>query len=89
MVRRLVVLACAAAAFGAGVLVREAQAGPPAPSAPGRFQVVNGTPSLTRNIMLLDTATGRTWVVCGDENVASAWCAMPLTQSPSEPKTQP
>ena len=40
----------------------------------GRFQVVNGTPELTHNIMLLDTQTGKTWIICGTS--PTAWCAM-------------
>ena len=42
----------------------------------GRFQIVNGTPELTRNIMLLDTVTGDTWILCTTEG-ASGWCRMP------------
>jgi hypothetical protein len=37
----------------------------------GRYQIVNGTPELTRNIMLLDTWTGNTWIVCEDKEAAS------------------
>jgi hypothetical protein len=31
---------------------------------PGRYQVVNGLPSMARHIKLLDTETGRTWELC-------------------------
>jgi hypothetical protein len=41
----------------------------------GRFQIVNGTPELTHNIMLLDTQTGKTWEVCKIDKEDS-WCAM-------------
>jgi hypothetical protein len=47
-------------------------------SEPGRYQLFNGTPGLTQNIMLLDTATGQAWVTCsGDEG--RVWCSMPRT----------
>ncbi len=48
----------------------------------GRFQVMNGTPSLARSIMLVDTVTGRVWLECttGQKDlsatVTSNWCAM-------------
>ena len=42
----------------------------------GRYQIVNGTPEMARNIMLLDTATGKTWVYCGDSDKVGAWCPM-------------
>lgn len=42
----------------------------------GRFQIVNGTPEMTRNIMLLDTFTGDTWILCTTEG-ATGWCRMP------------
>lgn len=58
---------------------------PRAPSPPivggapnGRYVIVNGTPELTRNIMLLDTVTGRTWIICTVDGTA-AWCFMPTT----------
>lgn len=42
----------------------------------GRFVIVNGTPDLARNIMLLDTATGESWVSCTGRGV-SGWCKQP------------
>ena len=46
----------------------------------GRYTIVNGTPSMARNIMLLDTITGATWLVCGDpKGEANGWC--PLSRS--------
>jgi hypothetical protein len=59
-----------------------AQAPQPAPNrivpsqGNGRFQIVNGTPELTRNIKLLDTETGETWITCTDTDNASVWCHM-------------
>ncbi len=45
-----------------------------------RFQVMNGTPQFARNIMLVDTESGRVWVVCetkGQQTSTSTnWCAM-------------
>jgi hypothetical protein len=49
----------------------------------GRYQIVNGTPEMTRNIMLLDTVTGDTWVVCGNEKETTGWC--PLLRSRPAP----
>lgn len=51
------------------------------PRAPqlGRFQVLNHT-QLLRTLMLVDTATGETWQICGDDQhpeTGTAWCAMP------------
>ncbi len=45
----------------------------------GRFQVMNGTPQLARNIMLVDTQTGRVWITCETKSRESTtnvnWCA--------------
>lgn len=49
---------------------------PRASPATSRYQIVNGTPEMTRNIMLLDTWTGDTWIICADKTGLSAWCAM-------------
>lgn len=43
----------------------------------GRFQVVNPTPALARNVMLLDTWTGATSMACVGEGGVSGWCQMP------------
>lgn len=55
---------------------------PPAP-APGRYEVVNPVPSVGQRIMLLDTWSGRTWIICDTKDVSgltattnSNWCAM-------------
>ncbi len=61
----------------------------PVTASAGRWQVVNGTPEMTRNIMLLDTATGDTWVVCTLEGGTQGWCFMPRTTAPSVPSTKP
>ena len=52
-------------------------------SGEGRFRVVNGTPEMARHIMLLDTATGQTWVVCDFESGSMGWCRMPKSEVPS------
>jgi hypothetical protein len=52
---------------------------------PGRYQVVNGRPDMVRTIMLLDTVTGETWVICADTDGNMAWCKMPRTNSSASP----
>src|SRR6266540_2083884 len=42
----------------------------------GRFQIVNGTPALVRNIMLLDTVTGDSWILCEMGGGTTGWCKM-------------
>jgi hypothetical protein len=42
-----------------------------------RFQIVNGTPEFTRNIMLLNAKTGEAWVICGDKE--ASWCPIRFT----------
>lgn len=46
----------------------------------GRFRIVNGMPSTARNIMLLDTKTGKTWIMCETKDSTTTttlnWCAM-------------
>lgn len=59
------------------VAVKSLQAAQAQPSLTGRFTIVNGTPTLTRNIMLLDTHTGQTWITCGGKDVGTAWCDVP------------
>ena len=55
----------------------------------GRFQVMNGTPSFIRNIMLVDTVTGRTWLTCETKQsetvVNTNWCAMEMFGAPAAP----
>lgn len=41
-----------------------------------RFQIVNGTPELSRNIMLLDTKTGDSWLICSGSDGVTGWCEM-------------
>ena len=47
----------------------------------GRYQVVNGTPQFARNIMLLDTVTGMTWVYCNASDGSDTWCYVPVSMS--------
>jgi hypothetical protein len=42
---------------------------------PGRYQVLNPAAPMMRSVMLLDTATGDTWVLCEVGN-ESNWCDM-------------
>ena len=69
-----------------GVLLMMAQSRSPNEPAParvlasekaGRFQIVNGTPGYARNIMLLDTETGASWLTCNGEEGATGWCSLP------------
>jgi hypothetical protein len=52
-------------------------------SSSGRWTIVNGTPELTRNIMLLDTVTGETWVTCSDTTGTRYWCKIIRTNMPT------
>jgi hypothetical protein len=45
-------------------------------AANGRWQIVNGTPEMSRNIMLLDTQTGDSWIVCSDSKGVTYWCSL-------------
>jgi len=47
----------------------------------GRFQVVNGTPEITRNIMLLDSVTGEAWIYCDHQGGVPGWCYMPRSST--------
>lgn len=49
----------------------------------GRFQIVNGTPDMVRNIMLLDTVTGDVWVSCSGTDGVRGWCPMPKFDGPA------
>jgi hypothetical protein len=49
----------------------------------GRWQIVNGTPGLSRNIMLLDTQTGDSWITCEDSAKSTHWCWIPKSYSAS------
>jgi hypothetical protein len=51
----------------------------------GRYQVVNGTPELSKNIMLLDSATGQSWIICNGDNGAQ-WCRMFVTDDSTIPR---
>jgi hypothetical protein len=66
--------------------VRNAQA---SAATPGRYQIINGTPQFARNIMLVDTHTGRSWLLCETKDKESAtstnWCAMEFYGSPGTP----
>jgi hypothetical protein len=44
---------------------------PAGPQQTGRFQIVNGTPGLPQNVMMLDTWTGQSWLTCEDTKVTS------------------
>jgi hypothetical protein len=46
------------------------------PTDTARRQIVNGTPEVARNIMLLDTQTGDSWITCHDSQAVVGWCMM-------------
>jgi hypothetical protein len=77
-----------AMALGCGFLMAQTRSGaqtaqPAAPNETGRFQIVNGTPEMAHNIMLLDTWTGRTWMTCHDSSSGNdGWCPLPQFSSP-------
>ncbi len=54
----------------------------------GRWQVVNGAPEFRNMVMLLDTATGQTWIQCADSQGAQGWCRMFLSEAPTGGKTE-
>lgn len=45
----------------------------------GRWQIVNGTPEQARNIMLLDTQTGDSWINCKGDGGENDWCLIRKT----------
>jgi len=59
-----------------------------APSATtlGRFTIVNGTPDQARNIMLLDTLTGESWITCQDRTDGTGWCHMFRSNAGTTPR---
>lgn len=78
MQRIVVLLSCVA-----GVACGDARAqGRVEQGAAGRYQIVNGTPQYAQNIILLDSQTGRTWLICATDSskvnqiVSSSWCEM-------------
>jgi hypothetical protein len=91
MTKRTVAFLAAAALVAVGAaLPALGQSRSVAQSVGGRYQVVNGTPDMARNIMLLDTATGNTWILCGDPQGVSQWCQMDRSRSPGvEPRKAP
>ena len=59
---------------------KAAYQGVPQPKAvvPSRFVIVNPNPSLVvRTTYLLDTATGRCWILVKDENGSISWQEVP------------
>lgn len=42
----------------------------------GRFQLVSGVSGVPGEVMLLDTVTGMTWLLCEPEAGKKAWCGM-------------
>lgn len=86
----LLFVALATGSSGCG----SAEAAQPSPVfAPGRFQIVNPTPQYLRNVMLIDTVTGESWVSCTSKDDQAGWCALPRWSSgsflePLQPKVE-
>lgn len=53
----------------------------------GRYQVVNPTPDRAMHIMLVDTQTGQTWMICMVEG-ESQWCPMRKSTAPGVDKAR-
>ena len=56
----------------------------------GRWQVVNGRPEAANTIMLLDTATGTSWILCEDkakDGPGDSWC--PMSMYVNKPNVKP
>jgi hypothetical protein len=74
--------------YSVGAHRANAQSGTPSATAQraagGRYQIVNGTPEMTRNIMLLDTEMGRTWIICTLGDSSTGWCPMSVAGTPSK-----
>jgi hypothetical protein len=52
----------------------------------GRWTIVNGTPEMASNIMLLDTFTGDSWISCEDPDGTTEWCRIPRSEGASKSK---
>lgn len=76
MVLVLVILTTIAALIAGFVIRTDANNGAPAKATPN-FAIVNGTPEFAKYIMLLNTNTGDTWVLCNGGDGETAWCWMP------------
>src|SRR5277367_3839022 len=53
----------------------------------GRWAIVNGTPELAHNIMLLDTQTGDAWILCNSADGETNWCTITRTSSTTSTKS--
>jgi len=50
----------------------------------GRWQIVQGPPTGLYRTFLIDTATGNTFIVCGNkEEGVDGWCPMPVLRPAS------
>jgi hypothetical protein len=79
---RTVVLGLLAGAVAFLLLARtDATQTRPVTSGNGRWQIVNGTPEITRNIMLLDTETGNSWVTRNGPHGETYWSVITKSDS--------
>lgn len=85
---KTIVIAALAAVAAAGFAAAAAAASGATFQA-GRWLLFHGSPRMAYQTILLDTATGSTWIRCQLERGADAWCVMPLTQATSTSDPRP
>jgi hypothetical protein len=52
----------------------------------GRWQIVQGPPTGIYRTFLIDTATGATFIVCGNKDKdVEGWCALPVFRPDGAP----
>jgi len=54
----------------------------------GRYRVMNATPTIAANTMLLDTISGRSWITCPGPEGLPGWCAVALRQHKGAPSVR-
>jgi len=82
--RNRVVTAVVVVAMAVGLGLAFAGKGTAARGADGTWVIVNPTPEVARNIMLLNTRTGQAWQTCIDDTHELKWCGpLPRTDSPA------
>jgi hypothetical protein len=54
----------------------------------GRYHIVNATPTIAANTMLLDTMTGKSWITCPGTDGLPGWCSIALRQHKGAPSVR-
>ena len=85
LVRVIGLVAAVLTLVATSLLVAQSRTSIPAPvtQSSGRWQVVNGSPEFRGSVMLLDTATGDTWIACSNAEKAEGWCRMFRSNAPT------